>query len=243
MNIGKRAAIDLLPWLAGVFLVGLFTHLGFWQLDRADEKRAVENAFANPGEYLPVDDTVEPELYQPLTATGRWLADRQFLIDNAILDGRLGYYVITPFEYAPGEPLLLVNRGWQPKEPGGTAASGTKAVIALANDAPGAVTISGRAGQLPRVGIRAGEAFTGEEDWPRTANWPSLDELAGALEGEVLPYVLLADPEPGSELLRRWEPRQSGPARHLGYAVQWFGLAATVIVVAAAMTVRRRRSS
>ena len=31
------------------------------------------------------------------------------------------------------------------------------------------------------------------------------------------------------------------PDRHLGYAVQWFGLAATVLVVAVVLTARRRK--
>src|SRR5690606_14711467 len=239
MGLKAMTPRDLLPPLAGIALVVLFVNLGVWQLKPAEEKRAIEAAFAGSGEIaVPtvVNDIIMDNgeiagdvvaLYQPLSASGRYLADRQFLIDNMILDGRVGYFVVTPFELASDEPLLLVNRGWLPKTPAADDPSAT--------DVDGAATrrtITGKAGNLPRVGIRAGEPFAGAADWPRTANWPTLDELAAALGREVLPFILLADPEPGSNLVRRWEPRLAGPMRHVGYAVQWFALAAAVIVTA-----------
>jgi surfeit locus 1 family protein len=222
--------------LAAVVLVALFLSLGFWQLDRAEQKRAVEAAFADDGERLVVrGDAVYP-LYQPLTATGRYRPERQFLIDNMILDGRLGYFVVTPFEYERGEPLLLVNRGWVARD----SVEDPQAALRTAGDDPGERTIQGRAGQLPRVGVRAGEVFTEDAGWPRTANWPTLDDLAAALQRDLLPFVLLADPEPGSKLLRRWQPRQAGPMRHIGYAFQWFALAAAVIVTAVVVYRKKR---
>ncbi|MEX2125930.1 MAG: SURF1 family protein [Woeseia sp.] len=239
MTVRTKTASDFVPPLAGCVLVVLFTSLGFWQLDRAEQKRAVEAAFDKPGEYLPVAPGNEYGLYQPLTASGRYLSERQFLLDNMILDGRVGYFVVTPFEYESGKPLLLVNRGWVAKT--------TPAEIAatIASETPDSETapptaVKGRAGQLPRVGIRAGEAFAGDMDWPRTANWPTLDELARALDRDVLPFVLLADPEPGNALVRRWQPRHVGPMRHIGYAVQWFALAAGVVVLALFLYRQRR---
>lgn len=245
MNLKTPAPRDLLPPLAGIALVVLFVNLGLWQLERAEEKKAIEAAFAASGESVVVNDIAENgaagigedgvALYQPLSASGRYLPDRQFLIDNMILDGRLGYFVVTPFELSGEEPLLLVNRGWLPK----TSAADVVSEIEI-DDAAAEVTISGKAGRLPRVGIRAGDAFTGVPDWPRTANWPTLDELAAALERDVLPFILLADPEPGSTLVRSWEPRQAGPMRHIGYAVQWFALAAAVIVTALVVYRKKR---
>jgi len=208
--------------------VALFIILGFWQLDRAEQKRALEQAFADTGRYVTVDAETVYEPYQPLTASGRYLLKREFLLDNVILDGRLGYYLVTPFEYESGKPLLLVNRGWAPK----TAGSEPAGISAAAPD-EGVTTVRGRAGQLPRVGIRAGEAFAySAGEWPRIANWPTIDELSASLGRDVLPFVLLADPEPGTTLIRRWQPQQAGPMRHIGYAFQWFALALAVVVVA-----------
>lgn len=225
------SAADAVPPLAAALLVALFTSLGFWQLDRAAEKRALEAAFETGGEPREVQPGIESAPFERLEATGRWLADRQFLIDNIVQEGRLGHYVITPLELEPGEPLLLVNRGWVPRE------GDTGAALELAH---GAATVTGRAGRLPRVGIRPGEAFAGGSGWPRHANFPTEEEIAGALGREVLPFVLLADPDPASGMLRRWQPVAMGPARHVGYAVQWFALALAVVVVT--IVVYRRRS-
>jgi cytochrome oxidase assembly protein ShyY1 len=38
-------------------------------------------------------------------------------------------------------------------------------------------------------------------------------------------------------------PNTLTPERHLGYAVQWFGLAITVLVVALVLTFKRKKTS
>lgn len=219
-----KTVSDLLPMVAAVVLIVLFAGLGFWQLDRADQKKAIQASFANQDQYRAIGERASPGLYEPITATGRFLNRRQFLIDNMIVDGRVGYYVITPFEYAAGQPLLLVNRGWVAKAP-------------AANDLPSIAvsdalrTVRGKTGRLPRVAIRPGSALPNSGDWPKRATFPTTDELAEALDREVLPFVLLADPDPGADLVRQWQPQGFGPMRHYAYAFQWLALALTVIVV------------
>lgn len=220
-----------LPPFAAAALVVLFTGLGFWQLDRADQKRALEASFEAEGAAIEVTANADPALYQHLRATGRFMNERQFLIGNIVQDGRLGFYAITPLELAGGGPLLLVNRGWTPRPSDGELPD-----VQVA-DQPR--TVRGRAGRLPRVGIRPGTALEAGGGWPRLATYPTVDELGQALQRPVLPYVLLADPDPASGLVRRWEPHQMGPTRHIGYAFQWFALA--VAVVAVTIVVYRKR--
>ena len=234
MILRLRPNRQWLPALAGAVLLGLFVALGFWQLDRAAEKRAMQAAFDAGREHAALDTDTSYERFTPLKASGHYLSERQILLENIVLDGRLGYYVITPFELAPGEPLLLVNRGWLPK------AGGDDAVPPI--DVSGrAQEIRGRVGRLPRVGIRPGPAFT-DDSWPRRAVWPETEEVAAVLGREVLPFVLLADPDDSSGLVRDWQPREMGPMRHVGYAVQWFALALAVTVVAVVLF-RRKGSS
>lgn len=229
---GPISPSALLPPLAGIVLVALFATLGFWQLDRAEEKRQISSAFDAEGGYAALTADAEYEMYQRISAYGRYLDDRQFLLENIVQDGQVGYYVITPFEYAADKPLLIVNRGWIPKDREG---SDTPVI-----DVPDADrTIRGRVGQLPRVGIRPGPAFDDAAEWPRRAVWPELDELAAELGRQVRPFVLLADPVSSPGFVRRWQPQQIGPMRHVGYAVQWFALALAVIVTGIVL-VRRK---
>ena len=228
----SSAAARLLPPVAALALAVLFTFLGFWQLDRAEQKRALEAAFESGGEPVEITADTAPPLYQRISATGRFLGSRQFLIGNIVEGGRLGYYVITPLELEEGGPLLLVNRGWTPRQPDGE--------LPDVSVEPGLRTVAGRAGRLPRVGVRPGTALDPDGSWPRLATFPAVDDLAQALQRPALPYVLLMDPDSAGGLVRQWEPRQAGPARHLAYAFQWFALAVAVVALTAVLYRKQR---
>jgi surfeit locus 1 family protein len=208
----------VIPPLVGIVLVLTFARLGIWQLDRAQEKIALQQAFDRPPRHIQVQDDLQPEPFQAIQSRGGFLGERQILIENAILDGALGYYVITPFEFDAYGPLLLVNRGWIGRNPGETE------LPAVSVD-PAARLIYGKSGHLPRVGIRPGEAFSDHSRWPRVGVWPTTDEIAAELGRPVLPYVLLLDSDQEGGFARRWKPQQSGPSTHYGYAFQWFAMA------------------
>lgn len=212
-----------LPPVAAVILIVLFISLASWQLDRAAEKEALAGLFDDTGSPVTFVASGDYELYQPVTATGRYLPERQVLIDNIVRGGRLGYYVITPFETAPGAPLLLVNRGFIVRSPSG----GLPAV-----DVGGETrNVSGRIGRLPRVAIRPDKAIADRQGWPKIAVYPRSEDIAAVLEQEVAAPVLLLAPDAGDGFIRQWQPEQKGPMMHYGYAFQWSALALTVLVI------------
>ena len=223
MNI-ERLFWQFAPAVAAVLLMAAFITLGFWQLDRAAEKNARQELFDGGGAYIDVHDVSSTSDYQPLQATGHYIEDRQFLIDNMISNGRLGDFVITPFETPPNEPLLIVNRGW-------IASSGDRSNLPAIPVAGGTTKISGLSGHLPRVGIRPGGAFDGADGWPKLATFPQMSDLAVVLGRDLLPYVLLLDPDSDSTLVRDWRPREQGPMMHYGYAFQWFAMAIAVLAI------------
>lgn len=208
----------IIPPLVGIVLVLLFMRLGFWQLDRAKEKIALQQSFDSPPRYVQVHEDLRPKRFVAIESRGQFLGDRQILIENAILDGALGYYVITPFEFDAYGPLLLVNRGWVRRS------AGNQELPDIALDATAGL-IRGKAGALPRVGIRPGEAFTDHSSWPRVGVWPTADEIALEIERDVLPYVLLLNADEESGFVRQWKPPQTGTSTHYGYAFQWFAMA------------------
>lgn len=225
----------IVPPVAAVAATVLFVNLGLWQLDRAAEKKALEASFASEADYREVDADATPVPLERVEATGRFLDARQVLVDNIVKNGRLGYYVITPLEISRGGELLLVNRGWVDR----SEVESGNADLALSGDRD---IVRGRAGNLPRVGVRGGPGFADDGgDWPRVGVYPTAEEVADQLERDVLPWTLLLadDDERGFE--RDWRPVQSGPSTHYGYAVQWFGMALAVIVIAAWNWWPRRR--
>ncbi len=212
-----------LPPVAAVILIVLFISLASWQLDRAAEKEALANLFDDTGPPVTFVSVGNYELYQPVAATGRYLPERQILIDNIVRGGELGYYVITPFETAPGAPLLLVNRGFIARNP-----SGGLPAVDVAGETR---NVSGRIGRLPRVAIRPDKAIAGGQGWPKTAVYPRSEDIAAVLEQEVAAPVLLLAPDAADGFIRQWQPEQKGPMMHYGYAFQWSALALTVLAI------------
>ena len=210
--------------MVGVVFILLFVKLGLWQLDRAQFKNSLQSAYENAADYTWVSPDLVPERYQALEVSGQYRVDRQVLIDNIVRNGRLGYFVVTPLKYSPHEPLLLVNRGWVQKD----TTTGALPDIELETTSK---MVRGRAGNLPRVGIRPGEAFADPMGWPRIGVWPTIEEVSEQIGDEVLPFVLLLDADQDHGFTRNWEPRQSGASTNYGYAVQWFAMAATVLAI------------
>lgn len=209
------------PLVAGLVFIALFLSLGRWQLSRAAEKEALLEVFkADEGFVEPADWSALAE-FDRIRVFGRYLEDRQVLIDNIPRDGRLGYYVITPFAPATTDELLLVNRGWLPK----SADPAEAAQLSVDGEFR---TILGFAGHLPRVAIRPGDAFVEHGDWPRVALFPTNEEVASELGKGLLPGALLLHPGASDGFVRRWEPDIRGPMTHYSYAFQWFALAAAV---------------
>lgn len=230
---GETLFWRLAPPAAGVLLIMLFVSLGFWQLDRAAEKVAMQRLFDADADYTPLSAGMSVQDYQRISANGRYLDDQPFLIDNMILNSRVGYFVIMPFEYASDSPLLMVNRGW-------LAAAPDRSLPSLVPLPPADTEIRGRVGHLPRVGIRSGNAVVETPGWPKLATYPELSDLAQVLGRDVLPFVLLLDPHDGDALIRQWQPQGRGPAMHYGYAFQWFAMAAAVAAILAWQYLKRR---
>ena len=232
----KPYLLRWLPPLAGAGLIWLFLSLASWQLDRAAEKEALAALFDDTARATDYDPQGAYELYQPVRAAGRYRGERQFLIDNIVRNARLGYYVITPFETAPGEALVLVNRGWVARPQDARSLPD----IAVGGDYR---RIAARIGRLPRVAIRPGTAIEAGQDWPRVAVYPDTADIAASLGRQVDDRVLLLAPQADDGFLRQWQPRQNGAMMHYGYAFQWSAMALAVLLILAWQLRKSRRNA
>lgn len=228
----------LLPTLVALPVAAALAGLGFWQLERAAEKRALlerhaERRAAAPLPALPRPCDLARHRYLRVRLRGRYLADRQILLENRVHRGRVGYHVYSVLVPAGGGPWVLVNRGWIPAPPRRTEAQAPPPPA-------GEVDVTGMLNRPAAVGLRLGEALEGPVRWPLVL--PYLDERIAtrALGHEVYGCVVYLDPQAPGGFVREWRIVEFGPERHLAYAVQWFALAAAVLVLWFA-TQRRRR--
>ena len=217
----KRSLPSWLPLVVGALLVAQFAALGGWQISRGLEKRATQQLYRDETGFTAWYHGMDVRPYQRLKVTGTFDNARQVLLENIIVNSRYGYYVITPLAGLDGEPVLMVNRGWIEK--------GNEPLDLSRLEVPAdRITVRGRAGSLPRAGMKMGEAFTAGDDWPRAAVYPSLDEVAAELGTDVQAFVLLMDHEEEHGFFRHWVPTEFGPGKHFGYALQWFAMGAVL---------------
>jgi surfeit locus 1 family protein len=234
LPVGNRVfAPGLLPTLAMLPLLALLLWLGTWQHQRAGEKRALWESFERGADRtvaLPAAGAPPLERYAHVRLEGVYVPDRQVLLDNLTHAERVGYRVLTPLRRADGT-LVLVDRGWVPL--GRTRQD-------LPDVAVGAEprVVTGRVDRLPRAGIELANPPDGA-GWPRVLSFPTLAQVERVLGRPVYPQVVLLDPELPDGYVREWQPPGLPPERHLGYSVQWFSLAATLLVLWAAVSLKK----
>lgn len=235
-------------WLISHLFVGalvvLFVVLGFWQLDRLQEKKdrnatvraRTSEPVAAVGDLVPPDAPMsagEGVEFRRVTATGTYLADRSVLVRSRSKDGAPGSWVLTPLEVADGT-AVVVNRGWIPN-------SGL--LEAVPDDLPtprGEVTVEGLARPTETRGS-FGPTDPAEGTLTSLAR-ADLARLDQQVPEDLLPfYVQLqeqdpvvgdADPDPVPQ-----PALDEGP--HLSYAFQWFFFS-SVGLVGYPLILRRR---
>ena len=237
IKIGSRIfSPRVFTTLLTIVLIALLISLGRWQLRRAEEKRVLFDSFAAGTDATLQLDMSTPRLrrYQHIEASGHYDQARQILIDNMVNAERAGYFVITPFALTGGG-WLLVNRGWVPLG----ASRAERPAIAVAGDAR---RLHGRADNMPSPGIQMGTKAVLAPPYPVVASFPSHSEIARVLResswSSATDLVLLDPGEPDG-YVRNWSAPGFAPMRHIAYAVQWFALALTLLVIYVVTNLRR----
>jgi surfeit locus 1 family protein len=224
--------------LLAIVLIALLVSLGRWQLHRAAEKRVLFDSFAaGSGAARSIElDTPKLPRYSQVEAVGHYDDTRQILIDNMVNVERAGYFVMTPFALRDGG-WVLVNRGWIPL---GKSRRDRPAIPVAAGER----RIRGRADNLPSPGIRMGVPAALAPPYPVVASFPTQADIAHLLQETRWTSAadsILLDPADADGYVRNWAPPGLPPLRHVGYAVQWFGLALTLAVIYAVTNFRRAR--
>lgn len=211
--------------LAALLVAGATASLGQWQLRRADQKDALQTAIESQ-KTLPALDSralsaiknIATELHRPVTVQGVWLAAHTVYLDNRAMNGKTGFWVLTPLALQGSAQVVMVQRGWVARD--FLERSRLPEVVTPA----GLVTVQGRIAPPPSKLYEFKGADTGRIR-------QNLDLVAfGAETGlPLLNGTLLQTGAPGDGLLRDWPAPNWGLDKHYGYAAQWFALCALVL--------------
>lgn len=209
----------LVPALITVPMLAVLVSLGVWQVHRLAWKQDILARLDRAAAAGPIPLPAHPEPLQLVRLEGNWRPDLQATYGAEVRDTSagpaMGAQLLMPLATASG--VFIVDRGWIPTDglvplttPGDTA---TVVGWLRAPDHPGLFSA---------------------RDAPAQRRFYTLDPQAigTALGIAPLPFVLVAldaGPVEGYPIPARQMPRP--PNDHLGYAITWFGLAASLLVV------------
>jgi surfeit locus 1 family protein len=209
--------------------------LGFWQLSRAHEKEAMLAALSDSTHKTPL--TLSQVLEKPkqyhyygVAVEGKFLSGEDVLLMHQMQAQDVGYHVLSLFQPDKGGLPLWVDRGFL----------SVRHKDEIPPPPTHSLALRGIIDQPEPDRFILGENVMFPEKRPLEIQRVDVDELSQLTGHKALPVVVLAETDLQDGLIRQWEIVVMPPAKHYGYAVQWFALAACLIVI---YIVTRRRGA
>jgi len=201
--------------------------LGQWQTRRAEEKIEIQQRLESRAKQppllaVPADSALDGVEFRQVLLSGRFIPQWSIYLENRPHAGVPGFHVLMPFKIADSGQVVMVGRGWAPRD-----AADRSRVPQVVTPA-GVVRIQG----VLRRG--AGHVLQlGQPDTPRPgAILQNLDIVALA-EASALPLSTAVIEQTGvadDGLVRDWPLPSLGVDRHRAYALQWYALAAMALI-------------
>ena len=231
----RRASFWLLT-LAAVLGMALTASLGFWQLGRAAQKEALQAqreareglTALGWGDVRAVASAADAtqalaELHdRQVVLQGRWVPEATVFLDNRTMNGRAGFYVVTPLRPVGDGPAILVQRGWVARR------FDDRMALPKIDTPDGVVDLTGRLAPPPSKYYE----FDGAQEGAIRQNI-DLDAFSAEWRLPLLPAsVQQSAPQAAADgMLRDWPRVGFDVHKHYGYAFQWFGLCALIAIL------------
>jgi surfeit locus 1 family protein len=217
-------------WLilaATVLAVGLTAAMGVWQMSRAAQKTALAEQIRQqmqlPALTLHGDegqDFWQTQLHRSVQVRGKWLPEHTVYLENRQMDGKPGFWVMTPMLLEGRAQAVLVQRGWvqrnfQDRSAVPRLSTGTHTFVLEGRIAPHVAKL------LDLGDVQAG----------RIRQNLDLSLYAQETRLSLLPVLVLQTGADDDGLRRQWPAVDTGVQKHHGYAFQWFALSTTLVIL------------
>nr|WP_246881253.1 SURF1 family protein [Acidovorax sp. JG5] len=223
--------------LAAVASVLVTASLGRWQLSRAAQKQALQSLLDERAAMPPIDShqlrgqvladagSAQNLTHRAVRLQGRWLTEHTVYLDNRQMQGRPGFFVLTPLRLEEGDDaVVLVQRGWVPRN------FQDRQQLPPVQTEAGVVQLEGRIAPPPS---RLYEFDRSAGSLGSSRIRQNLDLAAFRAEtGLALMNLSVLQTGPASGGLQRdWPVIGAGVDKHYGYAFQWFGLSSLIALL------------
>lgn len=226
MASGRRFRPTFWPTLFTVPALMVLIGLGAWQIERLNWKNALVDTFdarmALPPVAAPLSiESMDAWRYRRVELVGVYQHQKEILMTGRPFEGTAGFHVLTPFLLRDNR-IIIVNRGWVPEK------------LRASKDRPetlieGLVTVQG----IIREDKRRGSFVPDNE--PRNEVWLYVDTDQMASHRDIVPvapyYVDAIRAEGPYQLPIGASTEIKVRNEHLQYAVTWFLLAGTLLVI------------
>lgn len=228
--VGLRFWLILLAALAAMLATA---SLGRWQLSRAAEKEALQSMLDERARLPAIDGRTlaapgGPDatalVHRVVVLQGHWLAQHTVYLDNRQMQGRPGFFVLTPLQLENSGPVVLVQRGWAPRN------FQDRTQLPAVETPSGAVRVAGRVAPAPSrlYEFQGGDSAQGSSRIRQNLDLAAFRAQTGLA---LAPLTVLQTGDTGEGLQRDWPVIGAGVDKHYGYAFQWFGLCGLIALL------------
>jgi surfeit locus 1 family protein len=229
----------LIPTVVTLLLLTLLYSLGQWQLSRAHAKDTLKQQIEsrrlnNPIELDLLPTNKDDRQYVPVTLTGHFNASKSFLLDNKVMNMNAGFNVVAPFELESGG-WVLVNRGWIPR-------TRYRADLPKFDTPEKTQTLTGFVRTPYDKVFMLQEQQYDIRQWPVIIQSINIGELEKVIDVKFASYVVKLDKNSAAGFDRDWPALKLDSSKHIGYAVQWFGLFAALLSIYFIVNTKRTKN-
>ena len=199
-----------------VFFSIVFVVLGFWQINRGNEKTEIIEAFELQQSGQAIEFSSDSQKWERVYVSGKLDDERIIYLDNVIHKGILGFKVLAPV-FIEDNKIVLVDFGWI-KQP---QSRDQVSFVSISDNKN--VSVSGVL-EAPEMGLILSEdIFT--NTWPKISQSKSITALKSLFEEEIVKFILLSDYRPDTNFVYlKPVVTNMPPIKHYGYAGQWFAM-------------------
>ena len=211
--------------LLTVIVVPLCISLGLWQLQRADEKASIAEAYAQRNSMAALDlsqvDAIEDKTNLPVVVEGKFMG-KHLLLENQWRNKQLGLEVLSLFETVNGEKVLL-NRGW--------LANKDRSTMPQFETPSETLKLQATIYQPSKEPYSLGQLILDSELNVQRLSYLDISQISHAFDTTFYPLSLRLKPDAPHGFDTNWPEINVKPETHIGYAVQWFLFAALAFIV------------
>jgi surfeit locus 1 family protein len=222
-NSDRQFQPSLISTIVVAIVVVISLFLSYWQIGRIDEKKALQVNYEKMLKADPLNlnilkskdfQLLSSKQWQPVSVSGTFLSEHQFLLDSQVYNDKPGYNAIVPLLINGSDTAILINRGWIPA---GNDRQQIPNIPALSEKQP-------IRGQLANPKLVM-PGFDTQNINEQVQLFIDMQALSDRIAAPLAPMIIQLDERSIGPLPRKWPKYQAKVEMHEFYVMHWLVVA------------------